>query len=249
VCSSRCVFDWSVTDRKIVVFIPNYSRKSFLVESMKYFHTGLDEKDYIVVVGNDGIEEDFSSLGWKNVVSFTLHRTPPSVRNGGFIRNYFIKRCQSEYVFQKDPEVVIAADFLAQTVASDNITRCGRQRILAQAETEGLISGRIPIEQLQQRAAGIGHAPTFIHYGFGIKTSTLQQMRGYDERFLYYGYEDTDLYNRLVRQGYKMDYPQNLCALHMWHVPMMRGMVETQRVYDNEAGHSFIANPNGWGEG
>ena len=249
-------FDWSLTDRKIAVFIPNYRRKIYVEATMRYFKTRLNPSDYIIVVGNDGVDEDFSRLSSSNVVSFTLTRHP-GPRNGCFIRNFFIRRCKSKVIFQRDPEIIITEDFMSKIadLNANSVYRVGRaiktEMKIGKMLLRGIDRNRIPALKSSFRRIDPGKG-TFLHWGFAAPTALLQEMHGYDEGYLEYGYEDTDLFSRLLNRGVAFNCDFDTYAIHMWHptdVDIKGSQERMKRLFHQKCSSVFVRNGESWGNG
>lgn len=252
-------FDWSLTDRKLVLFIPNHGRKRYLRSCLvSLTHTRVPREKWLVLVGNDGLDEPMDDLAEEfNLAWFTLPRRNPALsRNGAFIRNYVIKRCRSEFLFQKDPEVALVPDNAdydiiehMMNIKSMKIWRNGRpfdtvfpeEYILAGSPIDGrFLPGTIP------PLPGLFAT----HWGFCIRTEDLRKIRGYDERFTKYGPEDGDLFRRLMRVGFTFRCDPHVFALHVHHSLDSAGseeMCALGRLIDSEP--PVRNNPDTWGEG
>jgi hypothetical protein len=85
---------------------------------------------------------------------------------------------------------------------------------------EGYVTAGSPVDgrfisALPQRAAKIGVSwpgNFAAHWGFCLPTDTLRSVRGYDERFVKYGPEDSDLIRRLKRLGNQFKYDESVFA-------------------------------------
>ena len=69
-------FDWSCTARDLVLFIPNYGRKNYLRSCLASLtHTRVPRERWLVLVGNDGLDEPMNNLTAEfNLQWFTLRR-------------------------------------------------------------------------------------------------------------------------------------------------------------------------------
>lgn len=270
-------FDWAETKRKLVVFMPNHRVKKYVEFSISQIQTALPKKDWLIVIGNDNCDDKFDHLYDQNVRYFTLHTDYDGYRNGCFIRNYAIKRCQSNLFFQKDGEVVILGDFMNQfSMMRYPAWRCGFIFVLNEIKTEALMSGAVPdpnhwgslctrkiqlfipeypeeARDVIAEADGKVNYSTYFHYGFGVETSILQSMRGYDEDFKQYGWEDSDMICRLVAMGVNLVPDYSCAAIHPDHPRqkvMFTTMAESMKgVFISRNPRQFIRNPNKWGEG
>jgi len=265
-------FDWSITQRKLCIFIPNFGKTEQLDFAISQIKTRVPKKDWIVIIGNDGIDIDFNYMKSSNVRYFTLHRDPVS-RNGGFIRNYFIKRCQSEKLLQKDPEIVLQGDFIYQVIRSEASWRAGNVYVLDRAMTSELIAEKDfgilkysacikidPVQVMDSKHAkyliagenGRVNFSSYFHYAYAIKTKILQKMQGYDERYTHYGYEDSDMFCRLLQLKHYLVPDYATTAIHLYHdrdpgfsvddLKVMRKIFDMQNPVNTSRNRS-------WGEG
>lgn len=288
-------FDWSLTERRMVMLVPNFGRGHLFRAAFAHFWTRLPRSQYLVLVANDGIDEGFADLAELGVAFLTLHREPASPRNGAKVRNAVIKRCRSEWVFQRDPEILFGEDVLARCAERDGRAyRIGRVALLDRASTDvvralahehGHDSSKVHPREESGNArrefgvratpvAGIApptplpllnslawreidsNASTFLHFGFGIKTSLLRSIRGYDEAFTHYGYEDVDLFERMRELGELPETDVEARAAHLWHEPLPVGTgsvkddaAAMRRVYLDHKAMGPVRNPECWGEG
>ena len=125
ICAKK--FNWDLTNRKYMLLIPNYKRRKLLIPSIESLRTNADRRDWGVLIINDGVDEDFSSIECDNVFSITLGRKGKNIsRNGLFARNYCIKRMMCQYLFQKDPEIVIRGDVFNKPLDEHDVYRAGK---------------------------------------------------------------------------------------------------------------------------
>lgn len=286
--------DWSLTERRIVMLVPNFGRGHLFRAAFEHFWTRLPSDQYLVLVANDGIDEHFGDLTDRNVAFLTLRRGEASPRNGAKLRNAIIKRCRSEWIFQRDPEILFGEDVLTRCVDSPaSAYRVGQISLMDRATTDlhcscisraadAVCASRLernrtvhttpclpqtPIAQIDLPPAPPllntlvwrrvdPNASTFLHFGFGAKTSLLQSIRGYDEAFTHYGYEDVDLFERLRELGELPHADTEARAAHLWHEPLPVGVgsvkddaVAMRHIYLDHKAMGPVRNPEGWGEG
>ncbi len=267
-------FDWSATEKKLVIFCPNYNGKRLTEHTIQRIQTAVPTDQWMVIVGNDNVDDDWDHLRTSNVASITLIRDNKEPRNGAFIRNYVLKRCRSELFLQKDGEVVIEGDFIFDTIhqCHDEFGwRPGHAVALSAMETSCYLDGKCPnLDQVGYQVEPVVACPdlertkryllrrngqlnfiSYYHYAYCVRTMWLQTMRGYDEDYRYYGWEDVDMYLRLADRGVKIFPDYNCYAVHLYHAstvnrPMLNQMAELFRQKDPTL---WCRNPAGWGEG
>lgn len=234
-------FDWAETrGKKLVVFMPHYSNPQFTRFSLEQIQTRVHPKDYLIIVGNDNVEENWSEFYDQNVRSFTLLHDHDGPRNGAFIRNYCLRRCESDWIMQKDGEVVVTGDFIYRVINCHMPWRAGQVYVLDETQTVQMLQNgvnwflekhRTPTKVIQlmvatnsyqvkeiiEQADGQVNPSTYFHYAYACPTAIFSKIGGYDEDYIYYGWEDADIFCRLFHNGIYLvpDYPT--VAIHPFH--------------------------------
>jgi hypothetical protein len=265
-------FDWDITNRKLCVFMPNYHNPEYTKFSIQQIKTEVPTDDYVVIVGNDNVDVSFEEFEKDNVFFFTLKREEVGMRNGCFIRNYALKRCQSSRFLQKDGEVVILGDFVKNCLEWKTPWRAGNIYVLTDPQTRNYMkSGNTkfidnPTHKVRQifpesadivkdmilKANGGLNLSTYFHYAYCADTSVLKDISGYDEDFTYYGFEDSDMFCRLYSLGHRIIPDHSCSAVHLCHprndidIPRVERMKE---IYTSKTPGDVNRNPGGWGDG
>ncbi len=259
-------FDWSLTERKVVVFSPNWGRGDYIRHTTRMIKTCVPKKDWIVLVANDGIHDDLSDLESDNVVYFTFDRENKSERNGCFIRNFVIKRVRSQFLFSKDPEIIVAgSDFIS------NILTCGHRfyRLgspackVSEHVTKEYMAGKANLDRCIQNSRTTSvqaNQHQIMHFGYSMLVNILQNMHGYDEDYSNSPYcEDRDIFYRFRAQRLNPFVDQHCFPVHLWHEMKFypntpdnkRKYEQSQTIFASKDPKNFIRNtgPEGWGEG
>lgn len=258
-------FDWSLTNRKLVIMMPNWGRGDYIKKTVETIETVVPAKDWIILVANDGLHEDLYDLDDQNVVFFTFQRENISERNGCFIRNFVIKRLQSERVFIKDPEIIIEGDFIRRILVDCDkpLYRLGGDfACKASREITGnFMAGNATIQDCitnSQKHPIYRNQHMIMHYGYSMPVATLQQMKGYDEDYSVSPYcEDRDIFYRFVAQELPVFFDKQCFPIHLWHemkffpnTPENAARYEKAKaLFHAKDPTNFIRNPNGWGTG
>lgn len=284
-------FDWSITDRRIVMFIPNYHRPEQVEFGIRNMVTHLPKDDWVIIIGNDLCHYDFSHLKDLGVYSFSLDTGRSKCRNSAFIRNYAIKRCQSKIFFQKDPEIIVNGDYLKRAAErglgwktgyvlgfpkgpTRDILERGVSEIIPFLKEHNLnpevqgdleykalgggifqitlgINGLSDPEKLHKDVlSGAHNISNWLSYALGIETKVLQEMRGYDESFTSYGYEDSDMICRLMAKGYSITPDYNCTSIHLHHPSTVDPYLQDMKqIFVEKQPKQIIRNPLSWGEG
>jgi hypothetical protein len=267
-------FDWRETKRNTVVFMPNFNGADLTRASIERIQTVAEPNTYLIIIGNDGVNDDFSDLYNKNVRQITLKRNPVC-RNGCFIRNYVIKRCLSELFLQKDAEVVLEGDFLMQARKYREKGfgwRAGNVQALTALQTKQYLSGGLdntdnvnfrvieptqPItdyESVRKYLLNLDGKVNFIsyyHYAYCTKTAILQSINGYNENYYMYGWEDVSMYLRLSTKK-EIIAPDHQCyAIHLNHPPTVntKKLPHMKQVFEHEDFWGLANEENCWGNG
>jgi hypothetical protein len=272
-------FEWKDTDREIMVFIPSYGNQELVEYSIRRIKaTDIGKYSFCIVIGNDNKHVDWSYLNSDNmlVYYFTLHHDAEQPRNGAFIRNYALKRCQAKYFLQKDGEVVIEGAFLNHAMMACKqgyLWRPGQIYVLDETNSkqymrqhhlrtgvEFNIQKRIepvkPIDVLttKQHIMAINgdiSFTSFYHYAYCASTIELKSMHGYDEDYKYYGFEDTDMFCRLtsMKKTFEIDY--DCKAVHLWHPSTVNAeqIMTMGKLFKSKNPSLTIRNESSWGTG
>jgi hypothetical protein len=234
-------FDWAETrGKKLVVFMPNYAHAYLTEFAIRQIRTKVDPKDYLLVIGNDNVEHNWSHLRDLNVRSFTLVHDHEGPRNGAFIRNYFLRRNESDVTLQKDGEVIVTGDFIYRAIHCHTPWRAGKVWVLPEHWTNEILEAgnvnvaleHMPItrvvepvaatnsyhvKEIIELADGKVNPSTYFHYAYAAPTAVFQKIGGYDEDYEFYGFEDSDMFCRLFHVGTYL-VPDFACAaVHPWH--------------------------------
>lgn len=247
--------DWSLTNKKLCVFVPNYQRGKYLHLTIGFLYEKNKDVDFCCVIGNDTHDPYVDSLCQKypNCYSFTLDRIAVS-RNGAFVRNYFVKRCQSEWILQKDPECLLIGkenwleDFNHKS--TNDFYRADQVCMVPLEQSKAIFEGEKPNLILEN----VDHNKHFhIHHCLVAPTKVLQDIGGYDEDFLYYGPEDLDMWLRLKSYGLEQ-HMLEVTSLHLYHERDTNFLNQNHRdmevIMANKNPNTFIRNQGReWGQG
>ena len=234
-------FNWSITDRKLVIFMPNFGRGEYVRKTVQTIITAIPKENWIVVVINDRIHEDFSDLE-KNDNTVYLTFGPERSKEGrgdAFMRNIIIKHCQSEWLFQKDPEIVIQHDFIKHILEcpTDMYRLSGPARKVKRGTTQKFLQDKATIEECFQDSDSYPinkNQFVYFHFGFAVKTSILKGMRGYDEDYKKMYCADKDLYVRLMASEVRPTFDDQCKPIHLWHtVPWYPDNPENKANYES----------------
>ncbi len=283
-------FDWSITNKKLCIFIPNYNRQEYVEFGIKNIITSVPRDDWVIIIGNDNCHYDFNHLQKFNVYYFSLLNDDPRPRNSCFIRNYAIKRCQSSIFFQKDPEVVVVGDFIKDVINCDGGWRLGhvfcvskelsRAVLVQKSFLDHILScvepkvmpkefncwqinddvyyimfgtkGLCNVDEVYRAIVGGGtNISNWFAYAFGVETSILKEIGGYDEDYTSYGYEDSDLFCRLMAKGYPLIPDHNCVSVHLHHPLTVDGKIrKMSQIFASKDYNKIIRNGGyKWGTG
>ncbi len=251
-------FDWGITKRRLVVFIPNFGRKHLLAPTLERFKTTVPNDQWIFLVVNDGKHEDLSDLERHNLVWFTFKRDPAVERNGCMIRNYVLRRIESELISTRDPEIFIDGPFIEKAIEHDDtIWRPCDMTEIAKSATQAIINNphtdlRKKPKEFHWKAVATRHEA--FHAGVTLSVHRLMEMGGYDEQYRYgYGHEDVDLWRRLLATKVPLVIDKEVTTFHVWHPRMRRFMktsINNHCIYSKKDPRNVVRNKGkNWGEG
>jgi hypothetical protein len=262
-------FDWSVTERDIVIVLPSVGRKVQLIPGLKRLitTTALPKENWRIVVMNNCCHEDLSDLQCLNCSYFTLSKSlQTNYLNGGYARNYVLKRLRSKRVIFRDAEIFHDGDYLsyANQLPVDAV---GELFAANQVYYNGIVGGVSVTASPEVTRAIIDNPMVDLRtiarifrmrsyegmngYGWIAPTKMLQDMRGFDEDFDEWGMEDSDIFDRIKASGrpvIRMPQGYPVYATHLFHPPAPFPSGKACRIYKEKDPNQLIRNPNGWGE-
>lgn len=176
--------------------------------------------------------------------------------------NYAIKRCQTEFLMSVDADNIFPTNFISELISalkSEPLSVVYSQMLDLDEDRVPLLmelSERnlsVPYEELEKtavsRGAGDKHPGTF-----GTYTLFFNFIRGYDEQYEEWGWEDNDIMERFIRLGLeRISIKTKAKFLHQWHPKgegskNWRQSAMRNRIY-YEGTSSIMRNQKGWGEG
>jgi len=254
-------FDWSITNRELIIFVPNFSRKHLLVPTLRRFKTSVPDNSWMWLIVNDGPHEDMSDLEKEfNLKYFTFDRTPANERNGCAIRNFVIRRCQSKWLCTKDPEIILEGDIVNKIINLnyDVVFRPHKMVELQPWDTQKIIDDPFldlnKLEILRQWEASDKRNQAF-HAGCCIQTQRLKNMRGYNELYKdFYGFEDWEMLERLKKSSIPIIIDKDIETFHINHFicrNFHKSIVSNEKFYKQDLQNlKIIANEGKeWGNG
>ncbi len=255
-------FDWSLTNRDLVIFMPNWGRGDYIRQTVQTIQTSIPRNRWIVIVANDRRHEDLSDLEEYNTYYFTFPHDDQAGRGDAFMRNIMIKYGQNQLLFQKDPEIIIEGDFIKSCLEHpDKLWRvAGNAMKIRSTITQKYMGGKATLQDCKQncdRIPIIEAKHVFMHFGFCVSRQFLQDMHGYDEDYKHMYCADRDLWYRMIARGLPQHMNTNFPPIHLWHeVPWFPDTPENIRRYDemktifaNKNPSAWLRNPQEWGEG
>jgi predicted glycosyltransferase involved in capsule biosynthesis len=97
---------------------------------------------------------------------------------------------------------------------------------------------------------GVQNVSSYFNYAYSINTDFLKSVGGYDESYYDYGYEDSDLFCRLMSAKYPMQSDYDCTAIHLFHEsPNTSKLSEMHKVFVSNSCDNVVRNINGWGNG
>jgi len=214
-----------------------------------------------VVVTDDGSEDATSDVvdNFTRKVDFPVHFTTHLHEQFQLARcrNEGVRTTTAPYLLFLDGDLLLPHDFVAQhlknrsadvTMAGDScyFTREDSARVNDDTLRSGQFLDWIPPSEearlikkaLRSKLYNLIRHPTKPHLkggNIGIWRSDYERINGFDEHFVGWGLEDTDLQWRLARHGIRFRSSMGwTCTCHLWHPPSST-FVHKARGTDNEA--------------
>jgi len=256
-------FDWKQTNKELVLLIPNFGRGKYVRQTLNnLIETSISKDRWVILLINDSIHEDFSDLENENILYFTVERNSKHERGDAFMRNICIKYSQSKLLAQKDPEIFYTNDFIKGCFNNQGVLyRCGGMAHLAkEQDTHNYLDNNIDVNKLIKNSDKYPITERFVYWHFGhcAPIECFRKLNGYDEDFKYYGYVDTNMWDRLMKSGLKQRIDPTCNPIHLWHPKPhfktherdIKRYEAMGKLYNNKINQDIVANINvEWGEG
>jgi glycosyltransferase involved in cell wall biosynthesis len=125
--------------------------------------------------------------------------------------NSVIKTLESEYCFVADVDIIFHPQFLENAIQLQDNNRTTYFQVGFLAEGVEVLQDHFTTGEYRKstrEATGLSMFPVKV----------LQQLRGFDEFYHFWGAEDTDMHVRLKNAGYEVEfYDKEILLLHQWH--------------------------------
>jgi glycogen(starch) synthase len=271
-----------ITPRQgVSIVLPCYNRGAYLHHwlSACSWWQPYDSPSEILVIDDGGTDDAEAVVDrWRAHgldVRYLRLRDAGAPRNNARARNAGIRAARFPLVLNSDPDVVFVTDVVRALVdawrpgafcsvtgyypltrdASHDLWRLADERPLTPDDYRARLGGR---HNLVHRPDGVYG----LHGAFLCDRATLARIRGYDERFHLWGWEDRDLLLRLERGlGFERRFVDGATVVHQWHPPLRadqephdratRSRVLWQMGWQQACATTLTSierNPDGWGD-
>lgn len=174
------------------------------------------------------------------------------VWNRSRVLNIGVQAARGRIAFCTDVDMIFAPNFLARILATH---RQHRGEVMALCRCTDLPES-VP-EQLWRRedyesleASGEVRNTSGTGACQAAPRRFFEEVRGYDEKFLYWGAEDVDMTSRAQRYGLKLVWMEGTAMLHQWHPTMKRDRplrFHLNRLRYKLTRHIIVKNRRRWG--
>ncbi|BCS31611.1 hypothetical protein TBR22_A08130 [Luteitalea sp. TBR-22] len=260
-------------DLGVSIVVPSYNRGSYLdvwmraVASWRPFAFPVE----VLVTDDGGADHCEAVCDWWRArgldVRYLRVRPPGAPRNNAVARNAGIRLARWPLLLQSDPDIVFVTDVISACVAAWRpgvFCSVSRYQPLTRSAWYELRGRTAEATVADYRAAAharqnMVHSPDGVHglHGaFLCETAVLRHLRGYDERFTHWGWEDSDLLGRLRRLGLERVYAEGAGVVHQWHPtlrddhPQARAATYRAMAWQQARASEpapLVRNPVGWG--
>lgn len=223
----------------VSIVMTTFNRPHLLRETLD----SIDMQDYQdeIIVVDDGTDELTEGICREYLATYIKLNRPQSetYRNQAWPLNVGIRAATGDIIIQQNAECKhIDPKTIEKLTARVTDTNCVFARVTA------LLADGTP----DILYCGIGNARPYFFCG-AIKRAWFEKLRGYDEDFVGYGYEDDDMAERLSRSGVTWDFT-DIEVHHQWHPPAgVFDMSQSANLFAKKSGSALIRNQDRqWGD-
>lgn len=231
---------------KLSIIVSTYNATEYLQQVLKSLNQQTD-LNFEVIVADDGSDESTAEIinEFKNGASYPLFHAWHEDK--GFrlaaSRNNAILKSTGDYIVFLDGDCMVFSDFVRQhrQSAESGYMLRGSRVMLSESFTKDIFAGKknLPVTFVQWAklwfSKGVNRISPLLNLRLprynsennwrGVKTCNLGMWRqdlyavnGYDERYVGWGREDSDLAVRLFRLGIRRKEGRNQAVvIHLWH--------------------------------
>jgi len=190
-----------------------------------------------VTIVDFGSSED--NLVWErelfSEVNFIEAKTDLEHYSSSRALNIGIKRVETPFTLITDIDLIFSSNF------AEEVTK-------ALGDKTAVLCQRVDLDKdgNEIRLHSIGA------YGacFALSTAWLKEVRGFDEKFTYWGREDDDLFDRIKQAGFETVWLDTdvVSIKHQWHPTSSMQALEKNMEYYRIPNKPLIRNDGGWGK-
>ncbi len=199
------------------LIVPTRNRADILRLSIPRFQDQTISRDrYEIVIVDDASEDDTETAVSENAAPNIVYRRHGTQKAAAYTRNRAIEAASGQLLLFVDDDALVRPDFIEQHLAAHA------------RHANAVVSGPIvecstpPAERWPAASWMLGrHSNPFATGNASIAREAIVRAGSFDEEFTSYGWEDSEMYRRLVKVGVRRQYN--------WRAPIYHYKPETVR--------------------
>ncbi len=246
-----------MSDVTLTAVIPIRNRSGIRLEnclrSLRW-QTGVEMEIVLSDLGSNSPHKDSIEELAQRYGARVVYNKYDGLWNRSLALNCGIRHAHGEYVFCTDADMIFAPDFVATSLCVQREQE-GRAMVLCACHDlpPYVPEKRWTVEEFPtlhrcshlRRTSGVGACQV-------AKRTFFEEVRGYDEKYVFWGAEDVDMTARAQRHGLALTWMSDRTAmLHQWHKTLKRDM--PMQYYINKwrfrlTKRVVVKKPERWGE-
>lgn len=196
---------------KVSIVMTTYNRAHLLERTLGSIFSQ-EFKDFEVIIVDDGTDKETPELceHYPHPVRYFKRVRHPGTfySNPAVPNNIGLKRALGELVILQNAECMhVSPEVIASMVAA---TPKG-------TSTFAQVAALKPDDSFEQWYIHSTYNPRPFFFCQALHRDVINQLRGFDEDYLYYGYDDNDFADRLAKVGVKFQFSDDIKVNHLWH--------------------------------
>lgn len=206
------------------IIIPAYNSQNTIAGLIKACLNQSVKTEIIVV--DDGSTDNTAGMAKRYPVKYVFQENagPAAARNTGW------KAASGEFIFFTDSDCIPGPDWIKEGLSKYDSPQVGGVGGSYDIANPDSLLARCIHQEIIQRHSHISGGTNFLgSFNVSYRRKVLEEVRGFDDSFLWASAEDNDLSYRILKKGYKLVFAPEIKVLHFHTQDLLEYLREQER--------------------